>query len=506
MKKPEASPAKTTEVASALRAKNESLESAQRLANVGSWDFNLVTYGGSWSRQMYIIFDRDPSLGEPPFEEFLGYLHPEDRAKVIEYQQRAISTGKRFTFRLRSNPERGPVKHLVSTIQRRPDEPDIVQGSILDETERIVAAATRDRLHEEERRRRTLESLAVLSAGLAHDFNNALTAIASSSEFLRQHVDNDELVRSALDDIDDACTDAAKLCKSMLAYAGERALTTRVIAIGDLAQDVKATVDPKHTIEIDVPSALSKIDGDPTMLRQLMRAVIDNALEASKPADRITIAAGQTADDGALRVWVEVRDSGVGMVEAVRARALEPFFSTKFRGRGLGLAAALGIVSSHGGSIDIQSEPDRGTTVRLEFPASIGRPAAGVVPVRERETTGWRVLIVDDEALVRRSLKRHLVQNGYDVGTAVDAAAALDWLGQHTPDVILLDVTMPGVDGLETLRRLRKRGTTAPVILMSGFHGYKDLGGHGDDVLFLEKPFTAGALLELLSTILDDAG
>lgn len=343
-----------------LRAKSESLEAAQELASVGSWDFNVETQTGSWSKQLFEMFDRDPALGEPPFPEFLAYLHPDDRDAVVEHQARAISTGERCEFRFRSNPENGPIRHFVSTVAARSSNPAIVSGAILDETDSVHAVRDLERLRDESRRRATVESLAALSAGLVHDFGNLLMAISTNAGFLSKHLAGNADATDALRDIEAAAERGASICRNLGLFSGGRKRPKQKLV---LTEGIAAAVSTFDGVDVSVSEDDRVVVlGDPTLVEKLVSVILKNAVEASdKP---ISITCGATATRG----WFEVRDSGPGMTDEVRERATEPFFTTKFQGRGLGLAAALGIVNAHGGTLVIRCPDSGGTVVRVELP------------------------------------------------------------------------------------------------------------------------------------------
>jgi two-component system cell cycle sensor histidine kinase/response regulator CckA len=169
--------------------------------------------------------------------------------------------------------------------------------------------------------------------------------------------------------------------------------------------------------------------------------------------------------------WIltEVRDSGVGMDQATMSRVFEPFFSTKAKGHGLGLAACLGIVSAHGGAIVVNSQPGQGTCFAMALPATKQAVANPGVAPKPAAVPWRRVMVVDDEALVRQSTRRLLQRQGYDVVEASDGRSALAMLERGDIDVVLLDMTMPDIDGGEVVRRVRARGWQVPIVLSSGY-------------------------------------
>jgi CheY-like chemotaxis protein len=211
---------------------------------------------------------------------------------------------------------------------------------------------------------------------------------------------------------------------------------------------------------------------------------------------------GTNASEGP-HVIIEVSDSGCGMDAATRSRIFDPFFSTKFTGRGLGLAATLGIMRGHRGAIEVRSEPGVGTVIRLCFPASAAVAPTPLDAPRGELTAGGGVLIVDDEASVRSVTAALLRRRGFEAREAPDGQAALDLLDRHAHEIalVLLDLTMPGLGGEATWRAIRARWPQLPVVLMSGYSEQEVTQLFADEQLagFLQKPFRADDLYRLLA-------
>jgi len=256
--------------------------------------------------------------------------------------------------------------------------------------------------------------------------------------------------------------------------------------------------------------------GDQVTLGQVVMNLLTNASDAlgDRPG-RITVhvrhvsevdarwdhAQGATVGPGRW-VLLEVEDTGVGMDEATRGRAFEPFFSTKERGHGLGLAACLGIVRAHGGALLVESALGRGSRFSVLLPASDAAAAVDEAPHARDAMRPCRVLVVDDESIVRGQMRRSLELRGYTVVEAADGRAALDALAApgDVVDVVILDMTMPDLDGAEVLLRLRAAGSRVPVVVSSG---YLDVAverrlPRGEFQGFLAKPYSA---TELVSAI-----
>jgi two-component system cell cycle sensor histidine kinase/response regulator CckA len=328
--------------------------------------------------------------------------------------------------------------------------------------------------------------------------------------------------RAGLQAIVSAAQRAATLTRQMLAYAGQRDLGRREpIGLDGVVRELRellgAILSKKARLEITLEPG-SVVLGDRATLGQVLMNLLTNASDALGDAPgtirvrarrvhevdaRWEAAQGATVRPGRW-VLVEVEDTGVGMDEATRGRVFEPFFSTKERGHGLGLAACLGIISAHGGAILVESEPGRGSRFSILLPASDAAETADVASVPRAATTPCTVLVVDDEALVRTQLRRTLELRGYTVAEAADGRAALALLepGRPAPDVIVLDMTMPDLDGAEVLRRLRAAGSRVPVVVSSG---YLDVSlerrlPRGAFQGFLAKPYGATELVTAIET------
>ena len=326
--------------------------------------------------------------------------------------------------------------------------------------------------------------------------------------------------------IEHAATRAADLTRQMLAYAGRARFIVEPIDINRMISDVidlvSAAISKKATLQFDFADGLSLIDADPTQLRQVLMNLLVNASDAledragtisvaTRPvnADRVllrSLVLGADLPEGPY-VRLVVRDTGGGMTAETMTRVFEPFFSTKFAGRGLGLAAVLGIMRSHKGAIGLDSEPGRGTTFTLLFPSSqrsradafmtphVGTPLAVA-------GKGGTVLVVDDDETVREVAHQILKRAGFRVLRAADGQAALQIMRTEPQvDLVLLDASMPVMSGPETIAALRQSGWPGPVVVMSG-HAMEEAvalfatwGANG----FVHKPFRRA---ELVGTVL----
>jgi len=390
--------------------------------------------------------------------------------------------------------------------------------------------ASRELLAVERRLQETqkLESLGVLAGGIAHDFNNLLTGILGNASLARLDLPPGYAnVRASLDNLEQATMRAADLCKQMLAYAGKGRFVIQPLNLSQLVRETAellgVSLGRKASLQLQLADGLPPFQGDGTQVRQILMNLVLNASEAlGEKGGMITVRTGEVqatreyierakfhdqADVGRY-VFVDVSDNGCGMDAATQARIFDPFYTTKFTGRGLGLAAVLGIVRGHKGAIRVYSEVDKGTTFKVFFPA-IDLPSTPPAPVMHAtimEKNSGTILLVDDEETVRRVAEKILTSSGYEVVSAADGAEAVA-VFQGDPArfaAVLMDLTMPHMDGEEAFRALKGVKPDVRVLIMSGFNEQDTISRFvGRGVAgFLPKPFSAEMLLTRLRDVL----
>jgi two-component system, cell cycle sensor histidine kinase and response regulator CckA len=394
-----------------------------------------------------------------------------------------------------------------------------IQSVGRDVTERKLAEIERHRIETKIEQTQKLESLGVLAGGIAHDFNNLLTSILGYADLTLYELPQMSPSRESLQKIVLAARRAAELTKQMLAYSGHGQFLIEPLylpqMIKEMGQLLEVSISKKHLLRYDFAPALPYIHGDASQIRQVIMNLIINGSEAigDKPG-AITVRVGARYCDQAFLeknflvenppegnyVFLEVSDTGSGMTEEVRNRIFEPFYTTKFTGRGLGLAAVLGIVRGHKGMIRVYSEPACGSTFKILFPAAAQPPEIKkVAPEHKYEPGNGTIMVVDDEDSVRELAANMLKTAGYTVITAKDGIEAVATFGKQVEDIqaILLDMTMPMLDGIETFRELRRIKPGVKVILSSGFneeeatHRFIGKGLSG----FLQKPYSMDDLM-----------
>jgi signal transduction histidine kinase len=389
-----------------------------------------------------------------------------------------------------------------------------------DELERRVEERTaalrrsESRLFETQR----LESLAMLTGGVAHDFNNLLVVILGNSRAALAEAPEGSALHARLSRVRAAAEHGARLTEQMLAYSGKSSLALKPIDLSQLALEMgdllRASVSERCHIELEL-APRAPAEGDGTQLQQVLVNLVTNASEAlAERAGRVVVrtgcseviarepdAAGTDAPPDPY-AFLEVEDDGPGMDAATRERIFEPFFTTKFSGRGLGLAAVQGIVRAHRGIAKVESEPGRGTRIRVLLPLAPGvPPATGARAADAAPGRRGTVLVVDDQESVVEVAQLILQAAGHRVLTAVGGRAGIEQFRAHAGeiDAVVLDLTMPEADGEQVLDALQRQRPDVPVIIATGYGA----GFAADRVRervtgFVHKPY---AFEELLAQI-----
>jgi PAS domain S-box-containing protein len=383
-----------------------------------------------------------------------------------------------------------------------------------------------------------LESIGVLAGGIAHDFNNLLHVVLGNADIALSNLTTGSPAREPLEEVVRATLRAADLTRQLLAYSGKGAFVVRHLDLStevrEMATLLRTSISKQATLEWELASDLPAISADPTQIRQVVMNLITNASDAlGDSGGAITLRTGVSdleeleqqrfgrpphgedpADrEGGPLVYLEIGDTGQGMSPDTLSRIFDPFFSTKFSGRGLGLAAVMGIVRSHRGFIRIRTELGKGTAFRVLFPAVGG--AAPKLQKPSAERSEWRgngtILVVEDEEGVREVAERMLQDIGFETVGAEDGRHALDLMEEIGDRVtaVLLDLSMPRMGGPETFRRLREMKPDLPILMMSGYTEQvvaPQFTNSGPGTTgFLQKPFLAEDLIAVLRRFAESA-
>lgn len=379
-----------------------------------------------------------------------------------------------------------------------------------------------ERLRAERRmqERQRIEGLGLLAGGVAHDINNVLTCIITSVALARQSTSDPTELAALLDEIDGATERVADLCRQMLAYAGKSPMIRSLVDLPRLITTslplLHSTLPPEAALRLELEPTLAAILGDETQLRQIVLNLVTNAGDAVRGRGgvvtvslrRSRIAPGSRDGSGldvdlpeGEVVILGVSDDGVGMPPEVVALIFEPFFTTKAVGRGLGLAATLGLIHAHQAAVRVDSTPGKGTRFEVVFPAvkpAEPAPPTPSAPDPANLRSRGLVLLVDDDDAVRRSLARQILALGYGVLEACGGLEGVAMFEHHGPEVsvVLLDVTMPDMNGDRVLRELQRTRPDLPALVMSGYttSDIHDLFSGTRVTQFLQKPFSLASL------------
>jgi two-component system, cell cycle sensor histidine kinase and response regulator CckA len=374
-----------------------------------------------------------------------------------------------------------------------------------------------------------LESLGVLAGGIAHDFNNLLAGVLGNADLALMDVAPSSPARESLTGISQAARRASELCRQLLAYSGKGRYQVQPVNLAELVHEMgpllAISISKKAVLKYQFAPDLPAIEADATQLRQVIMNLILNASEAIGERNGvISLTTGLVHCDAEYLggaycaegivpgdfVYLEIADTGQGMDRAIRDRIFDPFFTTKFMGRGLGLAAVLGIVRGHRGAIRVYSEPERGTTFKLLFPAS---PDLTPRPLdKARASAPWQgkglILVVDDEEAIRSLSRRMLERSGFAVVTASDGREAIEKfrIDQDTIVLVVLDLTMPHLDGEACFRMLREIKPDVKVLLSSGYNEQDvvSLFAGKCPAAFIQKPYATRDLITKVREVLGE--
>ena len=463
------------------------------------------------------------------------HLEPESLARVLDTLRAQMEMeGKadpdratKLEYRIRCKDGSWIWVESVSTFLRDPSGAPVgILGVQRDISERKAAELERVAMQRQIQQMQKMESLGLLAGGIAHDFNNLLLGIMGNADLVRMELAPDNPMRSNLDDLLTGANHAASLCKQLLAYSGRGRFVIQPLDLAalvkEMAQLLEVSISKKTTIRYDMPGPVNAIEADVTQMRQVIMNLILNAADAiGDNLGTITISVkNQSCDSTYLTtihaadelqpgnyVLLEVRDTGCGMDEETQQRIFDPFFSTKEKGHGLGLAAVVGIVVGHGGALKVYSELGRGTSFKVLLPSTSAIPAE--LPMHHAAThqvASGTVLVIDDDEPIRKFVCRALAKFGYTVLTAANGreGLALFESDPHGVSLVLLDMTMPVMSGEETFLALRKIRSDVKIVFSSGFNEQDSIhfANCPDISAFIQKPYLVADLNRTISEVL----
>lgn len=479
-----------------MRAAVQSSENLRSviLESVGDAIFYLHVEGEGLYRFVWVNRAFSELFGVPAAEMSGRMLHdvlPEDmRASTLVRYAHAASTGECQSWELTMQARTGEKYGEITLVPLFDDQGRCTNfvGTVHDMTARIKAEKERGLLQAKLHQAQRIQALGTLAGGIAHDFNNILAAIGGNTRLLLEETPEDSRWRRHLVEIQKASARASDLVRQILTFSRSSIPTYEVIdpraVTGEALELLRATLPTNIDIQTHFAPDTPSIKADSTQFHQILINLVTNAAHAYEGANGVVRIDLRSATDAEIAaapddapapgtyLWVQVADRGSGMDAATLKRVFEPFFTTRSMGKGtgLGLSVVHGIVESHGGSINISSEPKRGTTVNVYLPAADTSAPASKAEA-PRKGSGERIMYVDDEEALVFLMDVILTRMGYQIRGYTDPTLALqDFRARpQDVDVVITDVAMPGITGPHLAEKLREIRKDVPIIMTSGY-------------------------------------
>lgn len=485
---------------------------------------------------------RDGHLGEPLWKGAIDEASPHETERFVESRAPYMWLANRRGFLVRLFHGRETVGVLSVGDVAFPNNREHYLNQSLSMAGLLAMAVRNARSRQEmeqadaERRELTrrlqkaqrLDSLRQMAGGVAHHLNNILQSMVGFCELAIEEIGPESPGKRWIEEIRGLTSRASRLSSEMLACAGQPAVRMQLLDLSDLVEELAPLLRTSQpvsvTLETELAAQLPPVKADIAQLRQILSNIVANSFEAleggrgcvtirtgCEELDREFVFANWPAEniEPGPHVYMQIVDDGPGMDAKTRERVFDPFFSTKLVGRGLGLAAVLGTVRAHGGAVLVESQPDEGTTLTVYFPAQAQPTAPAPQPARAPVPAtgqGTRILLVDDEENVLKLTGRMLEKAEYRVVQARDGAEALLAIRQADRpfDCVLLDITMPNVDGIACLKEIREKWAELPVIISTG-HRREDVADRLEPFRvqgFIQKPYQSAELRDAIEQAL----
>lgn len=510
-----------------LRQSEMKLARAQRMAHLGNWELDIPANRLTWSDEIHRIFEFDSQTFEGSFEAFLAIVHPDDRKMVSDAYSRSLKDRRGYDIVHRLQFADGRIKYVHECCETTYDE----QGAPLLSTGTVQDVSEHRQLEEQLLQSQKMEAIGMLVGGIAHDFNNMLAAIQGNVYLARQHLPHQALrACGKLDNIEKLSLRGGDMVQQLLTFARKDSVQMRPLPLNTFMKEAgkvaRSTIPEDIDCSFELCSETLTVLGDVTQLQQALINLLNNACDALQGGGHPQIECSlqrweshaqfhrmhpEVSDE--LFARIRVADNGAGIASEHLEKIFEPFFTTKGvgKGTGLGLAMVYGAVSNHGGVIEVESKPGRGTAFYIYLPIYSQHIDSGTdhaVQAEVMQGKGETILLVDDEQSVRSAVAGVLENLGYQVVTASDGEQAVAQFQQYRDEISLaiLDVVMPKMGGMEAARQIRERHAGLPIILATGYDREKALksGERPERALFLSKPFSVEVLSVALRTLLDD--
>ena len=495
------------------------LREAQRIAGVGSFAGELSTGNGFWSEEMFRIMGRDPASGVPNLVDAGQFARADVHERVMAQMNRLLQTGEPLVTEFEISPPDGVHRQVVMRMEpTRDSEGTIVgvRGTYQDVTEQRA-------LEEQLSKSQRLDAVGALAAGVAHDFNNLLGIIVGYAQCAQADLPEDSPTREDLAEVVAAGLRGASLTRRLLTFASRENVQPVLHQPGDVIRDMGnmlgRLISEDISLTFSIESSAGAVFADPGQIEQVLMNLVINARDAMPKGGALSVAV-QDAEVGEGRapigvvpgsfVEISVTDTGVGMDEATKAHMFDAFFTTKASGRGtgLGLSTVQRIVRQCGGYLQVDTRVGEGTRVAFLLPrlsASSSADATAQAALGRGIGGAGTVLLVEDDPALRSFAERSLARGGFRVLAAAGGDEALRIVnGGAKVDVLLTDVVMPGMGGVEVYHAVRDLVPDVPVLFMSGYVGDNQARHEmlSDPRHFLAKPFAAEDLVAKVGQVL----
>jgi len=508
----------------ALQQSDYWLRESQRVARIGSYDFDIT--GDAWKSST--VLDEIFGIGPDDLRTMKSWsdlVHPDDRQEMLLYFVNSVVGQKRpfnkeYRIVRKNDGETRWIWGLGELNIGDDGKPYRMIGTIQDITDRF-------QLQHQLMQLEKVQSIGTLAGGIAHDFNNILAIIlAYTTRLKRGKMDQDQLAES-ITSINNAVERGAALVRQILTFARKTDVTFAPMDLTDLIHEISSmlreTFPKTITIQEIFKAEIPKVNADKTQIHQALLNLCVNARDAMPSGGTITISANTLSQSAILHrfpnanhaayVQIAVADTGTGMDNATKEKIFDPFFTTKEKGKGtgLGLSVAFGVLQTHSGFIDVESEPGAGTTFRIYLPALIEQePATVVVDENIKEIPGGTetILLVEDEEMLRTIVQSNLIAHGYTVIVAGDGKEAVEQYRTHRDEIALVitDIGLPVMSGVEEFHLLKKIDPAVKVLVASGYFEPDvrlDLSATGA-IGFIQKPYVMNDLLMKIREALDE--
>lgn len=502
------------------------LNKAQRMAQIGSWNRDIVNDKLLWSENVYRIFGFEPFSFEPDHSTFIDVVHPDDR-QMVELAFQELLAGKPYDIVHRIVLSDGSVRHVrerADVTLNKNDEVIQINGTVADITERTRAEQENYELEKQLRQSRKLETVGMLTGGIAHDFNNILTPIAGYIDMALLKLPADDPLADDMKQVSIGVDRAKDLIQQILLFSRQAEPALTIVDVKEVVLEamdlLRATIPANIDIKQKLDGSYSKILGDETQIHQVILNLCSNSVQAmSDEGGTLTIKleqgslAARTAIilpnlTEAEYLCLSVSDTGPGMDEETQEAIFNPFFTTKKvgKGTGLGLSVVHGIVQSHNGDIRVESEPGKGAAFHVYLPVSEQSKSEDSTQGKTLTHGAGVILLVDDEERNLRVFEKMLDILGYEVDSCNSGEEAFKKASEFPDkyDLVLSDLAMPGLTGVELAEKIQLIRPELPFVIMTGFANKLDQEtlDRCNIKQLIQKPIKMSALATLVQNVL----